>query len=605
MLGVQPHARRARRFGLLCAILAASLSALASSSAADGPSAWTPDPLEGIAPDSEGVFHRDPDPVHLVAPRNGRASGPVVVRNADLRRIRVSPLRGPDGSTVPTSQIQVRFATDRVEEHGWSHPSYDALLPRPQVSRPGPSEMTAIWITVHVAPETRAGEYRGTLEMDGLDVPVRLRVADYRLPDPRDWVSHAYLIQSPEAVAWTYEVDLWPEPHFERMEPSLKLLGELGNNVAHVAAIRRLHFGNDHAMLVFRREGDRIVPDFRFVDRFLALYHKHVGPPRVLNLYLWEPAQNPRDQDTEQARVTFVDDRGRLSDGVIPMYGLGKADDTWRQVIEGMRHRMRQLDWNPDALMLGAGADRRPGPSEIGFFNGFEPPLQWVVFSHWRGDPVHHVDRLVIGESMDIGYAEGPDPVVYRDRLGDRLRGGWREDIQVLWASSFRAHIRQDSSPTRFRCMPDLTVSDRYSGFTRVGLDGWRAPHPADGRPTDTIMRWRNGWFRLFRHNPRSITAPGPRGAVATVRYEMLREGIQEVEARILLERTLDSGTLPEQAAREVEAFLREWIQARYVSTGSGRTVEFAFPPDWRDHTFRLFALAGRVTRPADPTDRP
>ena len=40
-------------------------------------------------------------------------------------------------------------------------------------------------------------------------------------------------------------------------------------------------------MIVFRRRGDRYEPDCRYLDRYLELYDKHVGPPQFLSLQVW------------------------------------------------------------------------------------------------------------------------------------------------------------------------------------------------------------------------------------------------------------------------------------------------------------------------------
>ncbi len=591
-------AMTANRGGHLVA--AALMLALAPALVVASPQAWTADPLEPITPDSEGDFSRNPDPIVLVVPRNGTASAQVVIRDADPEAIELGQLSSPE-ATFPAAKLRVRFAAHELPGHDWSHQRFDALLDEPPVAAVGEGDMLPVWVTAEVPADTAPGTYHGELDVDGLTVPVHLKVADFTLPDPQDWVSHAGLLQSPEAVAWTWALDLWSEAHFDHLKPSFKLLGALGNNIVHVTVERGLHLGNDHGMLIFRREGDRVRPDFRFVERYLELYDEHVGPPAVVNLYLWEPQQNPRHQDTEQISISFIDDDGTLSEGELPIYGRGEADDLWHEVIEGMRQRITDLGWDPDSLMIGVGHDRKPGESKVDFFNEMEPPLQWVVFSHWRGDPVRSdIDELIIDSGINVGYGESPNPMYNHSDFEDRTRlgGGWQPQYEVLWASSFRSgNIRRNAPLVNYRWMPDLTVIDRFAGFTRVGLDGWAAPHPESGERTPTIMRQRRGWYRLFRHNVRSIVAPGPAGAVATVRYEMLREGIQEAEARILLEQALASQKLSEEHRDEIETFLRDRIKQRYWQGKGRQRLTLTAPRDWQDATLELFEWAGLAAR--------
>ncbi len=103
----------------------------------------------------------------------------------------------------------------------------------------------------------------------------------------------------------------------------------------------------------------------------------------------------------------------------------------------------------------------------------------------------------------------------------------------------------------------------------------------------------------------RAITEPGPNGAVGTVRLEMLREGIQECEARIAIERALLARAVPAPLAEECTALLVERMAARYkdgkftashgARISSPQARVWGMAPNWQDLTARLFDLAGRV----------
>ena len=85
----------------------------------------------------------------------------------------------------------------------------------------------------------------------------------------------------------------------------------------------------------------------------------------------------------------------------------------------------------------------------------------------------------------------------------------------------------------------------------------------------------------------------------------MLREGMQECEARIVIEKALVAGRLPPGLAAECVAMLKERIKARErdgrftpshgarISTLDARLWGVA--KDWRSLTARLYELAGQV----------
>ncbi|MCH8475691.1 MAG: hypothetical protein LAT55_10740 [Opitutales bacterium] len=572
---------------------------------------WTPPPWEAINEESRGNFSNQPQPLRLVAPRNGFATGQIVLRGGRVDSARMGNFEGPGNANIPSDLTEIRFAAKESPDFPVSHENFDLLLDAPPSTNLGSNTLQPVWLRVQVPPSARPGAYRGTLRIGTTQVPVTLEVADYLLPDPLDWVAWKHLVLSFEATAWTYGHDLWSEDHFAKMVPSLRKLKALGNNVVHIPVQGSTFYGNDHGMLVFREERGVIRPDFHFVDQFLDLYDQHVGEPRVLWLYMWELRQGDahQERDDREVRVSMVSGSGNtLREGTLPLFGLGEADEVWDELITGMRERISQRGWDPDVLMVGTLGDARdrPSPQTLAFFS--ERNVPWVVFSHWRGDPTH-ADReldLPMGEgTAPVGLAEFPYRVLPSDSAPSTLGGGWQEQYTVPWLTTSRGVASYDAPPVSFRLLSDSSVSsqDRFPsiGLGRIGLDGWRTLRPGDDREArfPILHIRRNGWFRLWRHNPSSIVAPGPNGAIPTVRFEMLREGAQEAEARILLERALASGSLSSERRREIEEFLPDWIGQRYYVGGS-RSYTPDTTENWYDLIARLYELAGQAARDTD-----
>lgn len=569
---------------------------------------WTPAPWDTVAPEEQGEFSSTPQPIRLIAPRNGYASGQVVVRGGRLGRVSMSELRGPRNSTLPSSLVEIRYAAQQTPGFPVSHPHFDFLLPEPPTQTLSSDQMLPIWITLQVPAGVLPGTYEGQLSIGTTTVPVILEVADYLLPDPIDWIAWGHYIQSFESIAWTYGTRLWSEEHFARMIPSLRMLKGLGNNVIHIPVQRNTYYGNDHGMLVFREEGGQLRPDFRFVEQYLDLVKEHHGEPRVIWLYLWEVRQGTENQaaDDRWVPVSILGSGSSLRDGELPLFGLGEADEIWDEVIRGMRERVRQRGWNPATVMVGALADQRERPGERTLQFIYDRDLSWVVFSHWRGDP-RHADRplnLPMRPGVArVGLAEIPDHTIPPNRPR-RLGGGWPERFVAPWLTTARGAVTHNSLPSTFRLLPDASVSQHEItsiGLGRIGFDGWPAIIPGQGEEArfPILHRRRNGWFRLHRSNPSGIVGPGENGALGTVRYEMLREGSQEAEARILLERARESGALSAGLRDEIEAFFPEWIGQRYF-VGGRRTFVPETTTGWFELTGRLYELAGRASREAN-----
>jgi len=169
---------------------------------------WSPNPLVSVfeGPDYSGSG--DPECVlRIVGTRNGAFSGQVVVFSKEPvkgRKAGVSDLRlkGGDG-VIPVSAVRVSYAlpTGWEKTAGKRFPGirnlkrFDALWPEPR----GEGRTHPVWVTVSVPKDAKPGTYEGNLSVAGREVPVRLTVCGWALPEPGEFVTHVGMIQSPEA----------------------------------------------------------------------------------------------------------------------------------------------------------------------------------------------------------------------------------------------------------------------------------------------------------------------------------------------------------------------------------------------------------------------
>ncbi|MCC5830923.1 MAG: hypothetical protein JJU36_15870 [Phycisphaeraceae bacterium] len=590
------HAFRYRTWWATLGLQQFSLKAEAASDAAIQPNTerppgvqvWTALPIEDVggmvryacpAELAGGVA-----PIRLIGGRNMTISGQAVVSAAhpvEAVRATIGDFVGEDGKLdLPADAVRIRYAataTEQMIEMEYAHPKPDALLPLPTGREP----VQPVWVTVRVPAGTPPGLYRATLTVraDGLDrpaeVPVELTVHAWDCPDPHDWRSMVSMVQSPSSVAWAYEVEMWSQRHLELLRPSLRMMGKLGNNVVHINILNPSFFGNEHGTIAFDREGDRLVPDFTWFDRFLDLYAKEAGAPRRLILVVWEPTGGDRPT---------VSVRGE--DGGLEHVEAAYRDhpEMWKALLDGARRRVAERSWDERALMIGIGYDARPSADTVRFFAEIAPWALWTLFTHGRGDPPVRDGQLRIGD-MRVGYVEfpfsaGPGVNEPRRLASGIFRGGewdlrsgfhlsWVEDWHDLHATwGARSILRDHSFAETFRLFPRDMVLGMSRGFSRQGIDFWPVINPdrptlRDGAPNrrriiaGTGAHTAGPGHTVYRHNVRSIAAPGPEGALPTVRFEMLREGLQDVEARIFLERALtDEATrtiLGEELAEEVK----------------------------------------------------
>lgn len=530
----------------------------------DRPILWNADPLEMIGlEDYDGHAGGEIRPIQLVAARGGSASGQIVVSvpaGKPIQRLeaQASGLQDwPSRATLTGDHVRVRFAAHPVrygEAGRWLTGYFDILATEPEVGR----AIQPVWVTVNVPADQAPGQYVGTLavSVDGqrMEVPINLRVSRLQLPSPSEGRTFVAVLQSPDTVAMRYDVPLYSDDHFRLLEPSMKLLGQLGNRVLYLTAINRTHFGNENAMIQFRRVGAQLVPDFSALDRYLELYDKHVGPPRAVVVQVFSPNMNQRGRSPASVNITVRSRDGRLSQEQVPFFGRPGSREIWAPVIEGLQSRLRDRNWPEEALMIGIGADTRPQAEVVEFFRQIDQAIPWVLFTHARGDPSPGARRQTIGP-MEVGYRVLPD--VPRIRFPSSPQWSLPEPGSFIDASSLRGFIRIYSPPGSYYTAPSRAMFGRSSGLARIGLDFWPREGNADHHVDGLLSRYRtNGVLdrNLMRDNPRTLTAPGPDGAVPTVRFEMLREGIQLNEARLLIEEVLADEQKRSQLSQELRA---------------------------------------------------
>lgn len=162
---------------------------------ADGPAVvWWSDasrkiPRDRVAPKAEGAAAR------LSSAKNDREAVQIIVRaDQPLRGLNAeaSPLSGPDGASIPADRIKilrayyhlVRHPTDYTSTVGWWP---DALPPLKGGVDVEAGANQPLWVLISVPPDAAPGDYEGriTLTAEGwrAEAPLRLRVYDVTLPE--------------------------------------------------------------------------------------------------------------------------------------------------------------------------------------------------------------------------------------------------------------------------------------------------------------------------------------------------------------------------------------------------------------------------------------
>lgn len=595
--------------------------------------------------------HDELRPIRIAGTRNGAFSGKIVVSSQqaiDGLRVTASDLKTAEGATLPADHIELRYARPdappeaHVESHRGRPPTpyhqrgvrrFDALAEQPPAEVPvdklGGGAVLPIWITVHVPKQAKPGTYTGTLRVapgktEPAEVPLRLTVADWALPDPKDFVSFLGLVQSPETLAMKYDVPMWSDRHWELIDRSFELMGRLDSDDVYILPRGRTYFGNEHSMIRWiRRPDGTLKPDFRIAEKYLDTAIKHLGKVPVVVVYAWDvdsgstyfgKARGDKHAHTTEKTgmpFTVLDPKtGKLTEERGPKWGEPEVREFLKPVFDGVRALLEERGLE-ESMMVGIASDKRPEKDAVADLAAAAPDAPWVIHSHpltlrLRGRPV--------GYSTAVWGVYGPP-----HPSKERCRGWQNPHLAAVfprYKTAPTGHgLRLHSATMLYRIAMERCLTAKGSagagkrglmrGVGRCGADFWPVLPAKYGRKKPVCGRypasshWHGGW--LHNSTP-SVLAPGPDGPVATVRFEMLREGIQETECRIWLEKILTDparrAKLGAELADRCQRILDQRVidQLRAMKCRAGRlSFKWYEGSGIREDTAELYAAAAQA----------
>jgi hypothetical protein len=537
-------------------------------------------------------------PLRILVPRNGTGNGQTVLSDPEgLRTVRASlgEFRNLGGAVLPAKAVRIWFAA-QGNLH-WC----DELSEQP----PQGAKTLPVWLEVSAPKDQPPGWYVSCLSLEAngkkFQVPVQLLVTGFTVPDPRDFRSVVVAMHSPEATAKAYSVKPYSDEHFRVMEKSVALMGQLGNDVMLVPVIIGTHMHHETGLIRWVKTAGGLKPDYTLFEKYLDLYLKHIGPPKAISLYVWsqdtgkevanayENRQIPSREFTPSRplQVTVWNPRTGASESVTaPTFLDQGAEAFWKPMLDGVRDLVKKRGWPERVILMGIGSDTRPSQRTGALLRQWAPSARWDIYSHFSGDPGAFYKGPPLpgsapGKFIAIGDLEVGLKEVYGYYMltSAQLENYLHEKNEYLTATIQRCGPGTKSAPLAYRTQP------MHDGrWTRLGVDFW-----------PKVSRYHG---LIWGATPVWLSAPGPKGPLPTVRLQMIREGLQDFEARMAI---LDaSAKLPAEQQKPYRDLLDDLL--RRVKAGGGFLFGAECLPltelsyDWPAYVARLHAAAAELS---------
>jgi hypothetical protein len=421
-------------------------------------------------------------------------------------------------------------------------------------------------------------------------------------------------MQSPDTLALKYKVPMWSEEHWKLMERSFALLGQIGCDEVYIPAICKTHLGNEHGMIRWIKQDDGSYQyDYSIAERYLDLALKHLGKPPVVCLYVWEyntgfgwhaPENDPKfnKKQEESATISILDPKtGALSHGPAPFWGAPESKAFWKPVLDGMREILKKRGLEK-SLMLGLAGDARPPRIAEADFKEIAPDVKWALHSH-------PYQEKLWAQPLGLGaFVWGAK--VLKPPDATELKCGWKGTKSgMIYCDFRRGGLTPGSQSVLVRTCMEASIASGMNGLSRMGADFWEV-NMGGRHPMILTNRYgvQPGAIDLGTCGAPSWFSPGKNGPVSSRAFELLREGVQECEGRIFIEKILTNPALSPKLGAELEKRCRE-VLAERVNMMLGKPP--ATPADWHRVSEALFVLAGEAATkvgaqpPAKEGDKP
>lgn len=572
-------------------------------------------------------------PIKLIGVRNGFYSGQVVVGSTstlkDLKAT-VSNLTQVGGKgRIPISHVKVRYAGPPIKQDWQRYNSNIELLSetptallKPSVllfnardrKRHGLGEKPAtqaavqpIWVTVHVSSDASAGMYKGTLQIsaDGMtktEVPVKLEIIDWTLPDAGDYRVFIGLNQSPATLSMFYNVPMWSKKHWDLLEKSWRIQGYVGNNLLVIPLVTKTQYGNEESLVRWIKQGDGTYKyDFTTYDRLVGLAAKYCKIKIVsYQVYLSGGSDEPGGEwgvrpPDKPTFVTVLDPKtGKCEPMKLPAYNTDEAKKLWKPFAAALQERHKKLGIEKGLrTMFGVSGDCGVHKEVVAHFKNAWPAANWHYGAHGRGVGAGGKGNYI--KFMEYLYV--PARIPPHDSKRKRL--WWTPHPNgTLIAMSQRARYQP---PMTIRTMAERSMLLGDHGASRMGMDLWPVIKGKKGYAGGSVYnRWLTSTCAQRAPHLRCLALPGKDGPASSVKIEAMREGRQEAEARGFIELAVVNKKITGDLAVRCKTLLDQRYQLcriAHIRKHKGPIARFSYNEGWQKRSADLYRLAAEVAR--------
>ncbi|ATL47273.1 hypothetical protein COR50_08865 [Chitinophaga caeni] len=475
-------------------------------------------------------------------------------------------LKTGSGDSIPTENIKVGFLryvmTDELNENGGGcghrpdKTKFDSSLVADAIdyapsTRVRANKTQPIWLSIDVPGNTKPGIYHGSLRIKTGErkyypsfVNYSIVVSEHTLPSPDQWTFHLDLWQSPEAIARLYEVKPWSKEHFDAMKPYFKMLADAGQKVITAAIIHDPW--NSQTQDIFgstvrwtkKKDGSWLY-DFSRFDKWVN-FMMECGIKKQINCYSMIPWN---------LKFYYYDESIAKDTFIVAQPGTKEFNTHWKPMLSSFAKHLKAKGWFD---ITNISMDERKMEDMLAVMK-----LVHEVDKTWKVSLAGTLHKELIDEVYDYCIASGQ--LMDRADIEKRLAKGWPTTNYTCCTEGY-PNTFTFSPPAEAAWLPWYSAAKGYNGYLRWAYNNWVENPMQDSR------------FRTWAAGDCYFVYPGTR---TSIRFERLREGIQDYEKIQILKKLFKKEKNGEKLA-QLEALLAPFNIKDLPNVSAARMLEKA-----------------------------
>ena len=399
----------------------------------------------------------------------------------------------------------------------------------------------AVYVTATVPKGIAAGLYTGKVlvEVDGHEpctCDIEIEVADVDLPDVHDWNFFLNVWANPGTIARWHNVEMWSDEHFALMKPYIQDLATHGQKTAVVPIIFQPWGTQTYDpfpnAVIWKKRGNDFEFDFSILGRYVEL-HEACGIDKAIHCYSVVQGPGYWSRDI----IEYID----AETGETKREEVAIADEeyvrVWSQFFTAFRKFLTEKGWLEKTYIAFDEQPHEVMDPVMAMLAEHAPDFKIALAANTRSDSFARIDDLCLSGSFNekgiaevcpaerkaMGIAELLDPgntcalEIGRDMISSKVITTYYVCCGPAFPNTFVFSPLVES-----RMLGWLSAQGGYDGFLRWSYNDWS--HNPYLHPE----------YTPFPTGDVHFIYPGPNGPVSSLRWEQLREGIQDYELALL-----------------------------------------------------------------------